>query len=68
MKAGSKYEVRSGFRAKGFADITKDVVANAGSGDELSKKIYRSYEQFRASIMDWTDISERAIPNGRSLA
>jgi len=53
---------------KAFAKISKDVVAEAGSGDELSKKIFRSYEQFRASIMDWTDISERAYLNSRSLA
>ena len=53
---------------KAFADISKDIVSKAGSGDELSKKIYRSYEQFRASILDWTDISERAYLNSRSLA
>jgi TRAP-type mannitol/chloroaromatic compound transport system substrate-binding protein len=51
-----------------FLDLSKDVVAEVGSGDELSKKIYKSYEQFRASIMDWTDISERAFLNGRALA
>jgi TRAP-type mannitol/chloroaromatic compound transport system substrate-binding protein len=53
---------------KAFAKISREVVAEAGSADELSKKIYRSYEQFRASIMDWTDISERAYLNSRSLA
>ena len=53
---------------KAFAEISKDVVAEAGSGDELSKKIYRSYEQFRVLIMDWTDISERAYLNSRSVA
>jgi TRAP-type mannitol/chloroaromatic compound transport system substrate-binding protein len=53
---------------KAFAEISKDIVATAGSGDELSKKIYRSYEQFRASILGWTDISERAYLNSRSLA
>jgi TRAP-type mannitol/chloroaromatic compound transport system substrate-binding protein len=53
---------------KAFLAISKDVVAEAGSGDELSKKIYASYQQFRASIMDWIDISERAYLNSRSLA
>jgi TRAP-type mannitol/chloroaromatic compound transport system substrate-binding protein len=54
--------------------ISKDVVAEIGSGDELSKKIYiskkiyMSYEQFRASIMDWSDIAQRAFLNSRSLA
>jgi hypothetical protein len=27
-----------------------------------------SYRQFRSSIMDWTDISERAYLNSRALA
>ena len=42
--------------------------APEGSGDELSKKIYQSYAQFRESIMDWSDIAERAFLNSRRLA
>jgi TRAP-type mannitol/chloroaromatic compound transport system substrate-binding protein len=53
---------------KAFLRLSKDVVAEIGSGDELSKKIYASYLQFRTSIMDWTDISGRAYLNSRSLA
>jgi TRAP-type mannitol/chloroaromatic compound transport system substrate-binding protein len=53
---------------KAFLEISRDVVAEIGSGDELSRKIYASYQQFRASIMDWTNISERAYLNSRSLA
>ncbi len=53
---------------KAFLAISKDVVAEIGSGDELSKKIYTSYQRFRASIMDWGDISERAYLNSRGLA
>jgi TRAP-type mannitol/chloroaromatic compound transport system substrate-binding protein len=48
--------------------LSKDVVAEVGSGDELSKRIYASYEQFRSSIMDWSDIAERAFLNARALA
>jgi TRAP-type mannitol/chloroaromatic compound transport system substrate-binding protein len=44
------------------------VVAAAGSEDDVSKKIYRSYQQFRVSIIDWSDISERAYLNSRRLA
>jgi TRAP-type mannitol/chloroaromatic compound transport system substrate-binding protein len=44
------------------------VVAAAGSGDDTSRKVYRSYQQFRALIMDWSDISERAYLNSRGLA
>ena len=53
---------------KALLAISRDVVAEIGGADELSKKIYASYEQFRASIMDWSDIAERAYLNSRSLA
>jgi len=53
---------------KAFLEISKDVVAEIGSGDELSRKIYASYEQFRASIMDWSDTAERTFLNSRRLA
>jgi TRAP-type mannitol/chloroaromatic compound transport system substrate-binding protein len=52
---------------KAFLEISKDVVAQIGSGDELSRKIYRSYDQFRESIMNWSDIAERAFMNSRAL-
>jgi TRAP-type mannitol/chloroaromatic compound transport system substrate-binding protein len=52
---------------RAFLAISKDVVAEIGSGDNLSKKIYASYQQFRTSIMDWSDIAERAYLNSRSL-
>ena len=47
--------------------ISKDVVAEAGSGDDLSKKIYASYEQFLPLIIDWSDIAEGAVLNSRRL-
>src|SRR5262245_27039629 len=53
---------------KAFHEIAKDLVAQAGSGDELSRKIYTSYQQFRTLIMDWSDISERAYMDARKLA
>ena len=53
---------------KAMLAISKDVVAEVGSGDALSKKIYTSYEQFRSSIMDWSDVAERAFLNARGLA
>ena len=52
---------------KAFRTLSTDVIAEIGSGDELSKKIYASYQQFRASIMDWSDIAERAFLNARRL-
>ena len=53
---------------KAFLTISKDVVAEIGARDELSKKIYASYQQFLASIMDWSDVSERPFLNSRRLA
>jgi TRAP-type mannitol/chloroaromatic compound transport system substrate-binding protein len=53
---------------KALLAISKDVVAEIGAGDELSRRIYASYEQFRASITDWSDIAERAFLNSRRLA
>lgn len=53
---------------KAFYEIGQDVVAQAGSGDAISKKVYASYQRFRSLIMDWSDISERAYLNSRALA
>jgi TRAP-type mannitol/chloroaromatic compound transport system substrate-binding protein len=53
---------------KALLAISMDVVAEIGSGDELSKRIYASYQQFRPSMMDWSDIAERAFLNARALA
>jgi TRAP-type mannitol/chloroaromatic compound transport system substrate-binding protein len=52
---------------KVFSAVSKDVVDEVGAGDALSRKIYASYQQFRTSIMDWSDISERAYLNSRGL-
>ena len=48
--------------------VSKDVVAEAGSRDDLSKKVYASYQQFLPSIIDWSDIAEGAFLNSRRLA
>jgi TRAP-type mannitol/chloroaromatic compound transport system substrate-binding protein len=53
---------------KAFLQISREVVAEAGSRDELSRRVYRSYQEFRASIMDLSDITERAYLNSRALA
>ena len=47
--------------------ISNEVVAEIGSTDSLSRSIYTSYQQFRRSSMDWSDIAERAYFNSRSL-
>jgi TRAP-type mannitol/chloroaromatic compound transport system substrate-binding protein len=52
---------------KAILAASKDVVAEAGKGDELSRKIYASYQQFRALIMDWSGISDSPYLNARGL-
>jgi TRAP-type mannitol/chloroaromatic compound transport system substrate-binding protein len=53
---------------KALLKVSTEVVADVGGGDELSRKIYASYQQFRGSIMDWSDVAERANYNSRRLA
>ena len=53
---------------KALLAVSKDVVAEIGSGDELSRKIYASYSQFRASVGDWSDLAEGAYLSSRRLA
>jgi TRAP-type mannitol/chloroaromatic compound transport system substrate-binding protein len=47
--------------------ISKEVVAEAGSDGDLSKKIYASYQQFLPAIIDWSDIAEGAVLSSRRL-
>jgi TRAP-type mannitol/chloroaromatic compound transport system substrate-binding protein len=53
---------------KVFRTISKDVVAEIGSADELAMKIYASYQQFRGFITNWSDIAESAVLNSRGLS
>ncbi|HUG63462.1 MAG TPA: TRAP transporter substrate-binding protein [Methylomirabilota bacterium] len=43
-----------------FAEISRDVVAAAGSGDPLAAAIHRSFTDFRALVRDWTETAEGA--------
>jgi TRAP-type mannitol/chloroaromatic compound transport system substrate-binding protein len=52
---------------KEFVRLSRDVVAEAGSGDELSRRIYASYQDFRAPIVGWSDLAERAFLLARGL-
>jgi len=52
---------------RAFLANSREVVAQAGTGDELSRKIYASYQEFRTAIMDWSDIADRAYLNSRGL-
>ena len=48
--------------------LSKDVVAEAGSGDDLSRKIYASYQRSFPLMADWSEIAEGAILHSRRLA
>ena len=52
---------------KEFVRHSRDVVAEAGAGDELSRKIYASYQGFRTSILDWSGLAESAFLHARGL-
>jgi len=52
---------------RAFLQKSIDVVAEAGAGDQLSRKIYESYRAFRDQIVDWSDVAERAFLNSRRL-
>ncbi len=45
---------------KTFAEISSDVVAESGTGDALSGRIYQSYSDFLGLIRAWSDVSEGA--------
>jgi len=36
--------------------------------DDLSRKIYGSYQQFQAAITNWSDIAEHAVLGSRGIA
>jgi TRAP-type mannitol/chloroaromatic compound transport system substrate-binding protein len=50
-----------------FAEISRDVVAKIGSGDELTRKIHASYQEFRTLIREWSDLAEGAYLGIRAL-
>jgi len=53
---------------KAVLGISKDVVADLGTRDELSRKIYASYQQFRTLIADWNAVSARDYLSSRGSA
>jgi TRAP-type mannitol/chloroaromatic compound transport system substrate-binding protein len=51
---------------KAFLVLSKDVVAEIGAADPLSRKIYESYQKFRAGAIAWSNIAEHAFLNARA--
>jgi TRAP-type mannitol/chloroaromatic compound transport system substrate-binding protein len=44
-----------------------EVMAEVGSKDPLTRRIYQSYIEFRSRCTPWSDIAERAFLNARGL-
>ena len=53
---------------KAAGKVAKDVVAKAGSGDDLAKRIYESYSNFRKLAMQWSKYSDQSYMNKRALS
>ncbi|HVL55026.1 MAG TPA: hypothetical protein VM491_00860, partial [Burkholderiaceae bacterium] len=43
---------------RALADVSRQVVAESGSGDALSRKIHRSYSEFQSTVRNWSEIGE----------
>jgi TRAP-type mannitol/chloroaromatic compound transport system substrate-binding protein len=45
--------------------LSDEVVAEIAEKDPLSRKVYESFRRFRAQVVAWHDVSERAYLNAR---
>ena len=50
-----------------MGEAANDVVAKAGNTEALTKKVYKSYIDFRKKAVRWTGLSNQAYANKRSL-
>jgi len=46
----------------------KDVIAEAGNADAMTKKVYDSYTAFRQIALDWSKLSDQSYMRKRELA
>jgi TRAP-type mannitol/chloroaromatic compound transport system substrate-binding protein len=53
---------------KEFGRLSKEVVAEIGAKDPLTRKVYDSYMSFLAGVMDWGELSETGYRDTRRLA
>jgi TRAP-type mannitol/chloroaromatic compound transport system substrate-binding protein len=50
-----------------LGEASGEVMAEVGSKDPLTRRIYQSYIEFRSRCKPWSDVAERGFLNGRSL-
>ncbi len=48
-------------------DLSDEVVAEIAQKDELSQRVYTSFQSFREQAISWSAISEQAYLNARSM-
>jgi len=51
-----------------FGKLSKEVAADTGAKDPLTRKVYDSYIAFLAGVMDWGELSETGYRDTRRLA
>ncbi len=51
-----------------FGRLSKEVIAEIGAKDPLTRKVHDSYMAFLAGIMDWGELSETGYRDTRRLA
>lgn len=47
--------------------ISGEILAESAQHDPLTRRVYESFTQFREKIIPWSDISDRAYLNARSI-
>jgi TRAP-type mannitol/chloroaromatic compound transport system substrate-binding protein len=52
---------------RAFGKASGEVVAEIGTGDPFTRRVYESYMKFREASRKWTNISVRAYLNAREL-
>jgi TRAP-type mannitol/chloroaromatic compound transport system substrate-binding protein len=50
-----------------LAKISREVVAEIAGDNPLNKRIYKSYSEFRKTVIEYGEVSERAYINARAL-
>lgn len=53
---------------KVFGRLSREVLTDMASNDPLTRKVYDSYMDFLAGVMDWGELSETGYRNTRRLA
>ena len=48
-------------------DLSTQVVEEIAAKDALSKRVYESFQRFRQQATQWSNISQRAYLNARSV-